>query len=274
MRIFRYLPEVDAFQLTPDYTALVEALHIGDWEAFAWLGRLFSLDNDVGEHWFDNWDLREQRAESAARHGLDTNTLLVVNPRRMADGRDGPCNTDEFRGRFWREVLMSLDLSEALIIAKARDFHSRLSDPSAVDEVLAELEERVAAWRARRGENATQVIGIEHVQLAMPAGREAEARAFYAGLLGIAEIEKPPELATRGGAWFEDGTLKIHLGVETDFRPARKAHPALLVRGLRDLVARLQAAGVEVVDEPLPGCDRVYVADPFGNRIELMEPRT
>src|SRR5262245_18351223 len=107
----------------------------------------------------------------------------------------------------------------------------------------------------------------------MPAGREAEARAFYAGQLGITEVSKPPELAGRVGAWFESGGLKIHLGVDTDFRPARKAHPALLVRGLRDLVARLQAAGVEIVQEPLPGCDRVYVADPLGIRIELMEPR-
>src|SRR5262252_1856499 len=147
MRIFRYLPEIEAFQLTPEYIALAEALHMDGWEAFAWLGRLFSLDNDVGEHWLDNWDLREQRAQSAARHGLDTSTLLIVNARRMADGRDGPCNTDEFRGRFWKEVLMSLDLSEDLIIANAREFHSRLSDPSALDEVMGGLEERVAAWR-------------------------------------------------------------------------------------------------------------------------------
>jgi catechol 2,3-dioxygenase-like lactoylglutathione lyase family enzyme len=116
------------------------------------------------------------------------------------------------------------------------------------------------------------IAGIDHVQLAMPAGREDEARAFYAGLLGIPEKSKPPELARRGGVWFESDAVKLHLGVEADFRPARKAHPALLVRDLRGLVARLQAAGVEVVEEPLAGHDRVYVADPFGNRIELMEP--
>jgi catechol 2,3-dioxygenase-like lactoylglutathione lyase family enzyme len=116
------------------------------------------------------------------------------------------------------------------------------------------------------------ILGIEHVQLAMPAGREAEAREFYSGLLGIPETPKPPELAGRGGAWFENGAIKIHLGVEADFRPARKAHPALLVRDLRALVDRLREARVDVVDDPLEGCYRVYVADPFGNRIELMEP--
>jgi len=116
------------------------------------------------------------------------------------------------------------------------------------------------------------IVGIDHVQLAMPGGREDDARAFYARLLGLPEQPKPPELAKRGGAWFENGTVKIHLGVEADFRPARKAHPALLVRGLRALAERLRSAGVEVVEDALEGYDRVYVADPFGNRLELMEP--
>ena len=117
------------------------------------------------------------------------------------------------------------------------------------------------------------ILAIEHVQLAMPPGREGEARAFYAGLLGIPEVPKPPELAKRGGAWFENGAVKIHLGVESEFRPARKAHPALLVRDLRGLVLRLREAGVDVVDdEPLPGYDRVFTTDPFGNRLELLEP--
>jgi catechol 2,3-dioxygenase-like lactoylglutathione lyase family enzyme len=116
------------------------------------------------------------------------------------------------------------------------------------------------------------VVAIEHVQLAMPAGRESEARAFYGGLLGMQEIAKPPDLAARGGVWFESGAAKIHLGVDPDFRPARKAHPALLVRGLRPLVRRLRATGVEVVEDTLDGRFRVYVADPFANRIELMEP--
>lgn len=108
----------------------------------------------------------------------------------------------------------------------------------------------------------------------MPAGREDEARGFYERLLGVPEVAKPADLARRGGAWFENGRVKIHLGVESDFRPARKAHPALLVSDLRLLVRRLLAAGVEVVDDqPLEGYDRVFVNDPFGNRIELMERR-
>ncbi len=114
---------------------------------------------------------------------------------------------------------------------------------------------------------------IEHVQLAMPPGAEARARWFFVGLLGIPEVSKPPHLAVRGGCWFERGALKIHVGVEPDFRPARKAHPALLVSDLASMIGRLRDEGVEVVDDdPLEGYERVYISDPFGNRIELMEP--
>ncbi|HTP94679.1 MAG TPA: VOC family protein [Burkholderiales bacterium] len=118
------------------------------------------------------------------------------------------------------------------------------------------------------------IAAIDHVQLAMPAGREDEARAFYGGLLGIPEKAKPANLVKRGGAWFENGAVKVHLGVDAEFRAARRAHIALRVEDLRGLIERLRAAGVAVVtDEPLEGYDRVYVNDPFGNRIELMEPR-
>jgi catechol 2,3-dioxygenase-like lactoylglutathione lyase family enzyme len=118
-----------------------------------------------------------------------------------------------------------------------------------------------------------RVYGLDHVQLAMPAGQEVLAREFYSGTLGLIEVPKPPNLALRGGVWFMGGNLRLHLGIEQDFRPARKAHPALLVERLDLLVERCRQAGVAIVtDEPLEGCERVYVHDPFGNRIELMEP--
>ena len=117
------------------------------------------------------------------------------------------------------------------------------------------------------------VRSLHHVQLAMPPGHEVEARAFYAGLLGIPEVAKPPHLARRGGCWFEDMSVRVHLGVEADFRPARKAHPAFVVGDLAGLAQRLATAGhVVKTDEPLEGWTRVYVDDPFGNRLELMEP--
>ena len=120
---------------------------------------------------------------------------------------------------------------------------------------------------------AVHVIRLDHVQLAMPEGREAEAASFYEGILGIAEVPKPDHLASRGGCWFENGDLKVHLGVDPDFRPATKAHPAFIVDDLRRIASAVAAAGFAVKDdEPLDGYDRVYVTDPFGNRIELMQP--
>jgi len=107
----------------------------------------------------------------------------------------------------------------------------------------------------------------------MPEGGEERAREFYQQALGIPEVPKPPYLAKRGGCWFEREELKIHLGAERDFHPAKKAHPALLVEGLRELAADLRARGYEVQpDTRLEGYVRFYVHDPFGNRIELMEP--
>ena len=118
------------------------------------------------------------------------------------------------------------------------------------------------------------VVAIDHVQIAMPRGGEASAQDFYEGLLGLRRVPKPPYLERRGGCWFENEHVKIHVGVDAEFRPARKAHPALVVEGLDHLVERLRAAGVGGVtvhdDEPLGGHIRACVDDPFGNRIELL----
>jgi catechol 2,3-dioxygenase-like lactoylglutathione lyase family enzyme len=137
----------------------------------------------------------------------------------------------------------------------------------------AHFRKRRAVQSAGLAEDDMLVQRLDHVQLAMPAGGEARARDFYQGILGIPEVPKPPHLAKRGGCWFEAGQLKIHLGVESDFRPARKAHPGLIVSDLRVLADRLQVAGYTLRDdEPLEGYDRVYVEDPFGNRLELLQP--
>jgi catechol 2,3-dioxygenase-like lactoylglutathione lyase family enzyme len=116
------------------------------------------------------------------------------------------------------------------------------------------------------------VEGLDHVQLACPPGGEQQARAFYGGLLGLTEIEKPEPLRSRGGVWFACGTQQLHLGVEEQFTPARKAHPALRVDSvatLEELAARL---GDVRWDEDLPGARRFYVDDPFGNRVEVLTP--
>jgi catechol 2,3-dioxygenase-like lactoylglutathione lyase family enzyme len=118
-----------------------------------------------------------------------------------------------------------------------------------------------------------RILSIDHIQIAMPAGEEDKARTFYAGILGFREIPKPPDLAKRGGAWFQSGEAQLHLGVEPDFRPAHKAHPAFVVDDLNALIAEVQKAGYETdtSQPPLDGYRRAHIFDPFGNRIELME---
>lgn len=107
----------------------------------------------------------------------------------------------------------------------------------------------------------------------MPPAEEEQVRAFYGKLLGMVEIEKPDELKKRGGCWFQSGIVQIHLGVEAEFRPARKAHPALRCVDYDRLTARLKSAGVEVTeDSTIPGVRRCHISDPFGNRIELIYP--
>ena len=138
-----------------------------------------------------------------------------------------------------------------------------------------------------------KIISIDHVQLAMPIGEEEKAREFFTNILGFIELPKPPKLAKRGGVWFQNvpqnvptavelpsgtessGTVQLHLGVEADFHPARKAHPAFVVDDLDALIAKAQSAGYEAdtSQPPLDGYKRAHVFDPFGNRIELMERR-
>jgi catechol 2,3-dioxygenase-like lactoylglutathione lyase family enzyme len=117
------------------------------------------------------------------------------------------------------------------------------------------------------------ILAIDHVQLAIPVGGEEKARDFYLDVLGFTEVPKPAALAGRGGLWVESGIVQVHLGVENDFRPARKAHPAFLVDNLARLHEKIKDSGLEFDDSqpPLDGYLRLHVYDPFGNRIELMQ---
>ena len=115
---------------------------------------------------------------------------------------------------------------------------------------------------------------LHHVQVSVPVGAEEACRAFWGGVLGMAELEKPPVLAARGGCWFRAGGLEVHCGVEEDFAPARKAHPGILVTSIEDVAARLAQGGHEVTwDEDFPGYARFHSHDAVGNRLEFLEPR-
>jgi catechol 2,3-dioxygenase-like lactoylglutathione lyase family enzyme len=162
------------------------------------------------------------------------------------------------------------ELAHLLIAEHDERFHALVERFPRTERARGFLE----AWGLAEDHDVTvePVTGIDHVQLAMPPGGEDEATAFYAGLLGIPRVPKPEPLASRGGCWFERGSLRVHLGVEQDFRPARKAHPALAVQGLEELIAKLQAEGLTIKPgDGLEGLRQAYVDDPFGNRIELIE---
>jgi len=114
---------------------------------------------------------------------------------------------------------------------------------------------------------------LHHMQLAMPRAEEQVARDFFVGVLGMTEVDKPPVLAARGGAWFRAGDVELHLGIEDNFRPARKGHPGIVVTDLDDVVHRLTESGQDVSwDADFPGFRRVYAHDPFGNRLEFLQP--
>ena len=116
------------------------------------------------------------------------------------------------------------------------------------------------------------IEGLDHVQIAAPAGCEEKARRFFGGVLGLRELDKPAPLARRGGVWFQIGAQELHVGVEAEFAPARKAHPAFAVSDVRALATRLEAAGVEVRwDDELSGVRRFYAEDPWGNRLEFLQ---
>lgn len=158
LRVFQYLPVADAFDVTPEYRELADSLGLTEWNQVVWIGRLFALDNDFGEHWFDNWAAREARRDLAERHGLDADRLLIIEPHRFRDGSNGPCNSAELRARFWHEVLVSLELSVDLLFEKAREVNAvakELFDTQGgviEGDYIPDLEARIAAWREAHGD--------------------------------------------------------------------------------------------------------------------------
>jgi len=142
VRIFRYIEALDAFVVTEEYGRIAEALGLAEWNPVVWMGRLFTLDNDYGEHWFDNWELREERREEARALGIDENELLIIEPQRFQDGRDGPCHSPEQRRKFWTDVLRSLEVSYEVLFDEARGINARAKEVFPEDSI-ADLESRI-----------------------------------------------------------------------------------------------------------------------------------
>ena len=142
VRVFRYIEPLDAFLVTDEYRSLAEQLGLAEWHPAVWIGRLFTLDNDYGEHWFDNWEEREAQSGRAAQLGINVDDLLIVVPERFAKGDDGPCHPPELRKRFWTDVLKSLELSYELLFEEARQRNAKIKKV-APGEYMDNLEERI-----------------------------------------------------------------------------------------------------------------------------------
>ena len=142
VRIFRYLEALDAFLVTDEYRSLADQLGLTEWHPAVWIGRLFMLDNDYGEHWLDNWEEREARAGRAAEYGIDPDDLMIIDPKRFVNDDDGPCHPPELRKRFWTDVLKSLELSYELLFEVARRMNARTKDV-VPEDYIEDLEARI-----------------------------------------------------------------------------------------------------------------------------------
>jgi hypothetical protein len=146
-KVFRYIEDLDAFLVTDEYRAIADTLGLTEWNQVVWIGRLFTLDNDYGEHWFDNWDEREAVASKAAQCGIEPSDLLIIRPESMCDGKDGPCHSPEIRSRFWTDVLKSLELSHDLLFDVARVMNEGLRETFPA-EYIPDLEQRIEQIRS------------------------------------------------------------------------------------------------------------------------------
>jgi hypothetical protein len=143
LKIFRYLAELDCFVVAEEYRRMADYLGLTEWHPVVWIGRLLILDNDYGEHWFDNWDLREAKKADAERLGLAYEQLMIIDPKRFANGDDGPCHPPQMRKRFWTDVLRSLELSYDLLFDEARHLNEKLKAIES-EEYIEDLEARIA----------------------------------------------------------------------------------------------------------------------------------
>ena len=142
IKIFKYIEDLDCFVVDNEYKEIADKLGLTEWNEVVWIGRFFTLDNDYGEHWFDNWELRDKLADKAKQLNIDYDDLLIIDPKRFKDDKDGPCHTDIERVNFWTDVLISLRLSLNTLFSEAR----RVNEENRLhynDEFLPDLENRI-----------------------------------------------------------------------------------------------------------------------------------
>jgi hypothetical protein len=143
IRIFEYIDFLDCFVVNPAYKSMADDLGLTEWNEVVWIGRYFTLDNDLGEHWFDNWELRDQLESKAKEVGIAYNDLLIIDPERFKNEMDGPCHTPAERTMFWRDVLRSLELSMELLFSEVRKHNT---ERGGADDFINDLENRIRTY--------------------------------------------------------------------------------------------------------------------------------
>lgn len=158
VRVFEYIDQLDAFVVTDEYHDIAEQLGLAEWNPVVWIGRLFTLDNDYGEHWFDNWDERAVLESKAQKLGIASGQLMVIVPDRFKNDDDGPCHPPAFRKQFWTDVLKSLELSYDTLFEEARQ-RNAFARENLTDEFIEDLEERISTIQASRQHRYTPSQG-------------------------------------------------------------------------------------------------------------------
>jgi hypothetical protein len=149
IKVFRYIDEIDAFIVNPDFKIITDNLGLTEWNEVVWIGRYFMLDNDYGEHWFDNWDKRDEREIKAKELNISYDSILAIDPDRFKNNEDGPCHSDSQRKNFWTDVLKSLQLSIDLIVDEAK-FLNNERKKNGDKDYISDLDERIEKIKARR----------------------------------------------------------------------------------------------------------------------------
>lgn len=187
VRVFKYIDQLDAFVVTDEYRQLADHLGLIEWNPVVWIGRLFILDNDYGEHWFDNWDEREALEDKAQKLGIASDQLMIIVPDRFKNDYDGPCHTPAFRKQFWTDVLKSLELSYDILFEEARLNNATIKE-YLPDEYIEDLEARIVAIQTRVGDDvesdAKNIVSPHHANYTSKQGQYLAFIHYYTRLHG------------------------------------------------------------------------------------------
>lgn len=210
VRVFTYIEQLDAFVVTDAYRHLAEQLGLIEWHPAVWIGRLFTLDNDYGEHWFDNWDEREALEVQAQKLGIASEQLMIIVPDRFKNDDDGPCHTPAFRKQFWTDVLKSLELRYDTLFAEARLQNAAIKE-YLPDEYIEDLEARIVA--IQRGANASQDRG--HVTSRRQATYTARQGQYLAFIHAYSKLHGQPPAEVDMQRYFNVSAPAVHQMVVT-----------------------------------------------------------